>query len=212
MPIDKSIRIQYPERFYQLFSHILRSKKLDLLSLTLLENPNRDEESKYPREYQEDLRKYHKEVVGFLERLRRNNYRIILASTNDPLLVQQALDILFRANLFFQANLSDPNNVLTGFSQYFVGGRWRKGLDIYKQILEDYKYHSEIIIFDDYKSVLDQVVSFLDQENPPVNPNKVSLIHLQTSTRDYSREDYSRVEGFNDFEAIKTSKRAAWNL
>ena len=187
--VPEGLDIEFSQKLYDLFCHLLRSKKVRVLSLTLLHNEDvkttaeaEGIDEKALREELTRLENYHDGVIKFLEELRKHNYVLILASTNDPLLVQQAVDILLKRKR------GSSGSVFTGFCRYFVGRR--SGLNAYREIVEQYgENHERITIFDDYKEVLNNLAGGAD--------DNICLVHMHTSER------HCCCEGYEDFDKVR---------
>lgn len=170
----RSFAVQYAEKFYHVFAHILREEKLRGLEKALPGMPGKAAE-------------YHATLVNFLRLLRRYNQPVLLVTTNDALLVQQTLEVLLRAG----PGAGEP---VVGFDRYHVGVR--RGLDTYDEILERYPEH-QVVIFDDY---LDALVRLHDH----YRGHNVRLVHMKTMKmgRKASAEGLSWLESYEDFAAL----------
>ena len=186
--LAKSLDEEFSEKLYYLFCRLLQSKKVVLLRSTLLHDKYIEaiakEEGIEPSAFKAELARlndYHDEILEFLEELRRHNYVLILASTNDPLLAQQAIDILL------ERKGAADDRLFTGFCRYFVGRR--SGLDAYEDIIKQYRNHGRILIIDDYRKVLEDLAK--------EEYDNVRFVHMHTSERDCG------CEGYDNFKQVR---------
>ena len=170
----RSFAIQYAEKFYHVFAHILREEKLRGLETALPGMPGKAAE-------------YHTTLLNFLRLLRRYNQPLLLVTTNDALLVQQTLELLLRAG-------PGKGQPVVGFDRLYVGVR--RGLDTYDEILAHYADH-QVVIFDDY---LDALVRL----NEHYRGRNVRLVHMKTMKmgRKLSGDSLPWLETYEDFAAL----------
>jgi hypothetical protein len=169
--------IQYGEKYYRLFAHILREAKLEKLEASL---PGRHGPASA----------YHDNVLRFLRLLRQFNQNLVLVTTNDALLVHQTLDQLLQP---------DDGRPPVGFDRYYVGQR--NGVQTYEQIIGDYRSKwgkdVEFVIFDDYLTALKR----LRQSYP--GDKTVQLIHMDTMKNIRKEEPTTEdIERHEDFEQL----------
>ena len=170
----RSFAIQYAEKYYHVFAHILREEKLRGLETALPGMPGKAAE-------------YHATLVNFLRLLRRYNQPLLLVTTNDALLVQQTLEMLLREG-------PGPGEPVVGFDRLYVGVR--RGLDTYDEIVERYADH-RVVIFDDYLDALVRLHEHYRGQN-------VRLVHMKTMKmgRKLSGDSLSWLESYEDFSAL----------
>jgi hypothetical protein len=169
-----SFAVQYAEKYYHVFAHILREEKLRGLESALPGMPGKAAE-------------YHATLVNFLRLLRRYNQPVLLVTTNDALLVQQTLELLLRAG-------PGEGEPVVGFDRLHVGVR--RGLDTYDEIVERYANH-QVVIFDDYLDALVRLHEHYRGQN-------VRLVHMKTMKmgRKLSGEGLTWLESYEDFAAL----------
>ena len=167
-----SFAIQYGDKYYRLFAHILREAKLEKLEASL---PGRGGPASA----------YHESVLRFLRLLRQFNQTLVLVTTNDALLVHQTLDQLLQPN---------DGGPPVGFDRYYVGQR--DGVQTYDQIITAYRSKwgkdVEFIIFDDYLTALGRL-----RQSYRVDKT-VQLIHMDTMKN--VRKGPPRTEGIERHE------------
>ena len=121
----------------------------------------------------EDERKYHADVLEYLDRIRSQRDRIILVSKGTALSVQQILDRLIS---FGKSKPAREKNWFRGFDEY------RLDCDVereYKDIIER-NGGTQIIIFDDDVANLERVKGTPYFQSRQTNPQ---LLHLHTNLR-----------------------------
>lgn len=174
------------DQLFPLFNEILRTEQLNSLRRGL------KSEGKKPAKSEDEgsrARRYHGEVARFLDRLQSDNYEIVLASTNDALLVWHALQVLRRKFKNFP-----------GFCRHFVGGvGGATGSQIYESILKAYGKWSRVVVFDDYcrslKNIKTIQASLATAASSSRIEAKVTLVHLRTDDDRCGAADHS----FADF-------------